>query len=112
MDTLPSQMLPSSCLAGNVVLGNAIAIELARAGATIAIASRNDVHRKRGVEAVKEIGGHAIDVELDLRRPERIESSFDAVEDKVGPISFLINNAAANFYSPAEDTTIKGWNAV
>src|ERR1700721_1739038 len=120
MQTFPSQMLPSSCLSGNVVLvtgggtglGKAIAIELARAGATIGIASRNEEHRKRGVGAVKEIGGHAIDVELDLRQPEKIESAFGGVEKSVGPISHLINNAAANFYSPAEDTTIKGWNAV
>ena len=32
--------------------------------------------------------------------------------DKFGKIDFLINNGGGQFLSPAQDITLKGWNAV
>lgn len=113
-------MLPSGTLAGRVALvtgggtglGRAIAIELARAGASIIIASRNEAHRAQGVSSVEAVGARGFGVALDVRDPDLIDAAFDQAEALAGPVDLLVNNAAANFFSPAEDITPNGWSAV
>ena len=97
---------------GGTGLGKAIAVELARAGAGVAVASRSAEHRDAGVAAVTAVGAKATGVELDVREPESIAAAFDAAESALGPISILVNNAAANFPIPAADLTPNGWRAV
>jgi NAD(P)-dependent dehydrogenase (short-subunit alcohol dehydrogenase family) len=97
---------------GGTGLGKAIAVELARAGAAVAVASRSAEHRDAGIVAVTDTGAKAVGVELDVREPESIVAAFDAAEAALGPISILINNAAANFPIAAADLTPNGWRAV
>jgi len=113
-------MLAASALAGHVALvtgggtglGRAIAVELARAGAAVAIASRDAEHRADGVAAVEDVGGKAKGVELDVRDPDSVSRAFDEATAAVGPPSILVNNAAGNFPVPAEDLSPNGWRAV
>ena len=113
-------MLPADTFAGQVALvtgggtglGKAIAVELARAGAAVAVASRSGEHRDAGVTAVEATGGKAVGVELDVREPDAVSAAFDAAEDALGPISVLVNNAAANFPVAAADLSANGWRAV
>jgi NAD(P)-dependent dehydrogenase (short-subunit alcohol dehydrogenase family) len=115
-----TSMLPANTLAGQVALvtgggtglGKAIAIELARAGAAIVIASRNEAHRSAGVGAVEAIGGSAIGIALDVRDADAIAAAFDEAETQLGPVSILVNNAAGNFPVPAESLSAGGWRAV
>jgi len=110
-------LLPADALAGRVAivtgggsgLGLAISVELARAGAAVAILSRDPDRRRRGVEAVRALDGRATEHELDVRFPETYAAAFDAVEAELGGIDLLVNNAAANFYAPAESVTPKGY---
>ncbi len=110
-------MLPQGALAGRVALvtgggsglGLAISVELSRAGAAVAIASRDPERRRRGLEAVGEVGGKAIQLELDVRQTGSYAEVFDAVEAELGLVDLLVNNAAANFYAPAEAVTPKGY---
>lgn len=48
----------------------------------------------------------------DVRDAIRVAEAFDAVEDALGPISVLVNNAAANFPVAAENLSPNGWRAV
>ena len=110
-------MLPADALAGRVALvtgggsglGLAIALELARAGAAVGVVSRDPDRRRRGVSEVRALGGRAAECELDVRDPEAYPAVFDAVEAELGGIDILVNNAAANFYAPAEAVTPKGY---
>src|SRR5262245_51811594 len=71
-------MLPEKTFANDVVMvtgggtgiGRAIAVEFARLGAAVAIASRKEEHRAHGVAAVNEVGGRGIGVALDVRDPD------------------------------------------
>ncbi len=113
-------MLPADTFAGRTVLvtgggtglGKAIGVEFGRAGAAVAVASRNEEHRAAGVAAIEAVGAKAVGVEVDVRSPEAIGSAFDEVERAVGPVSILINNAAANFPVSATDLSPNGWRAV
>jgi NAD(P)-dependent dehydrogenase (short-subunit alcohol dehydrogenase family) len=51
-------------------------------------------------------------VELDVRQPESITAAFDAAEQALGPVTILINNAAANFPVAAQKLSPNGWRAV
>ena len=114
-------MLPADTFAGRAALvtgggtglGKAIAVELARAGASVAVASRSEEHRAAGVAAVEAVGAAACGVALDVREPESVAAAFDAAEAGLGaPVSVLVNNAAANFPVAAADLSPNGWRAV
>lgn len=113
-------MLPTGTYDGQVVLvtgggtglGKAIAVEFARLGAGVGIASRDADHRASGVNAIEAVGGTATAVELDVREPDSIAAAFEAVEAALGPVTVLVNNAAANFPVPAAELSPNGWRAV
>ena len=113
-------MLPVGTFAGEVAfvtgggtgLGRTMAVELARAGAAVVIASRSEEHRAVGVSAVEGVGAKAAAVELDVRDPESVVAAFDAAEEALGRVSILVNNAAGNFTSPAERLSPNAWRAV
>ena len=93
-------------------LGKAIAVEFARLGAAVVIASRSPEHLSAGVAAVSEAGGQALAVTCDIREPAQIAAAFDAAEVGFGLPAVLVNNAAANFPVPAEDMSPNAWRTV
>ncbi len=93
-------------------LGKAIALEFARLGASIVIASRKPEHLEAGHEAVAALGGSVTTVGCDIRDPEQIAAAFDAAVEAYGLPQVLINNAAANFPVPAEDMSPNAWRTV
>ncbi|MDT5016781.1 MAG: hypothetical protein QOD39_2941 [Mycobacterium sp.] len=113
-------MLPASTFTGQVVvvtgggtgLGKAMALEFARLGAAVAIASRNSEHREIGVRAVEDLGARAAGVELDVRDPAAVAGMFDEIEATLGPADVLINNAAGNFPSQALKLSPNAWRSV
>lgn len=115
-----STPLPAGTFADQVVvvtgggtgLGRAIAVEFARLGATVAVASRSDDHVAAGVAAVEAVGGRGIAAPTDIRDPDAVAAAFDQIEREAGVPDVLVNNAAGNFPVPAEDLSPNGWRAV
>ena len=115
-----AKALPDGTFDGKVVLvtgggtglGKAMAVEFARLGANVAIASRSGDHRDAGRQAIEDAGGNAVSVALDVRDPEQVAQAFDAVEEELGLPDVLVNNAAGNFPVPSEDLSPNGWRAV
>lgn len=93
-------------------LGKAIASEFARLGASIVIASRKPEHLDAGRTAIEQIGAPVTTVECDIRDPDAIAAAFDVATDAFGLPQVLVNNAAANFPVPAEDTSPNAWRTV
>src|SRR5437764_13287943 len=112
--------LPAGTVDGQVVvvtgggtgLGKGIALEFARLGAAVAVASRKPEHLEAGLAALQELGGKATAVACDIRDPERIAAAFDQIEAELGPVDVLVNNSAANFPVPAEDMSPNAWRTV
>lgn len=117
---LGSHMLPADTYAGQVVvvtgggtgLGKAMAVEFARLGAAVVIASRKPEHRDSGVRAIEALGAKALGVALDVRDPDAITATFDAAEEALGPADVLINNAAGNFPAQAVKMSPNAWRSV
>lgn len=113
-------MLPAGTFDGQVVLvtgggtglGKAMAVEFGRLGAAVAIVSRDPDHRASGIAAVEAAGGRAAGFACDVRDGEAIARTFDEVEAELGPVDVLVNNAAGNFPSPAEELSDRAWQAV
>jgi NAD(P)-dependent dehydrogenase (short-subunit alcohol dehydrogenase family) len=93
-------------------LGKSIALEFARLGAAVVVASRSQEHLDAGFAAVSEMGGQALAVTCDIREPEQIAAAFDAAQAAFGLPGVLVNNAAANFPVPAEDMSPNAWRTV
>lgn len=117
---LGRSMLPAGSYAGQVVLitgggtglGKAMAIEFARLGASLVIASRKPEKLERGRAQIAELGGEVLALPCDIREPDQISDLFDQVESTLGPVSVLVNNAAANFPVPAEAMSSNAWRTV
>lgn len=113
-------MLPADMFAGQVALitgggsgtGLAMAEAFARCGATVALVGR-DIERLTQVsERLGRQGLSAVPIALDVREPERVCDGFERVEQTVGPITILANNAGANFPLLAERISPNAWRAV
>jgi NAD(P)-dependent dehydrogenase (short-subunit alcohol dehydrogenase family) len=97
---------------GGTGLGKAIAIEFARLGANLVVASRKEDHLDAAREALTEAGAKVRTVACDIREPAEIAAAFDAAVDTFGLPDVLINNAAANFPVPAEEMSPNAWRTV
>jgi NAD(P)-dependent dehydrogenase (short-subunit alcohol dehydrogenase family) len=94
---------------GGTGLGRAIALELARRGAKVAVLGRR---REPLDETVALLEGPGFAIQCDVREPEAIAVAFDEAERALGPLTTLVNNAAGNFLVQAEDLSPNGWRAV
>jgi 3-oxoacyl-[acyl-carrier protein] reductase len=71
-------------------LGRELALTLSRAGLAVALVGRNP-DRLQMVEA--ELEGPAFSVPADVTKPPFVEQAVDVVEDKLGPIDLVVDNA-------------------
>ncbi len=99
---------------GGTGIGFGIARELARLGATVVLASRKEEHLAPAVEQLRsETGRPAAHFHvIDVRDAEAVEGMAAKVEADHGRIDFLVNNAAGNFISPADQLSANGWTSV
>jgi NADP-dependent 3-hydroxy acid dehydrogenase YdfG len=71
-------------------IGKATAKALAREGAKVAI---GDLDAGLAEQAAEELGTEAIGLELDVTERESFANFLDQVEERLGPIDVLVNNA-------------------
>jgi len=110
-------MLPDGSLADRVALvtgggsglGQAIALELGRLGAKVAVLGRRPEPLE---ETVAQLTGDGFAAPADVRDHEAVASAFDAAEAALGPLTTVVNSAAGNFIVRAEDLSPNGWRAV
>ena len=87
---------------GGTGLGLEIALVLARRGAAVAIASRSPEHLEAGRVALEAEGARVLSVPCDVRDPHAVRRLVREVEEELGAVDILVNNAAGNFVRPAE----------
>lgn len=80
-------------------IGAAIAEELAREGAQVALVARG--REVLDAEAAK-IGASASAYPCDMSDPEAIDAMVAAVERDLGPVAVLVNNVGAGTFKPLQ----------
>jgi citronellol/citronellal dehydrogenase len=95
---------------GGTGLGRASALELARCGATVAVAGRREAPLK---ETAAEIGEERASWATgDVREREQARALVAGVLERWGRLDVLVNNAGGQYFTTAEAITTKGWGAV
>ncbi|HWC70829.1 MAG TPA: SDR family oxidoreductase [Actinomycetota bacterium] len=97
---------------GGTGIGRAIALELGRTGARVAICGRRP-EPIEGVRGELESRGHeVVAATCDVREPDQVSEFLDLVDERFGRVDVLVNNAGGQFAAPAEDISLKGLRAV
>lgn len=88
---------------GGTGIGKEVARQLALHGASVVIASR-DAERLEAAagELSAATKGKVVAVPVDVAEMESVKALFDAAQAKAGPVSIIVNGAAANFVRPSE----------
>jgi 3-oxoacyl-[acyl-carrier protein] reductase len=97
---------------GGTGIGKSIAIEYARAGADVAIASRKLDHLEPVAAEIGRLGRRTFAVAVDVRQEDQVKGLVDRAVADWGRLDIMVNNAGASFVAKPEDITANGWNAV
>ncbi len=97
---------------GGTGLGLEISRGLAHLGGRVAIGSRDPAHHEPLLAEAAERGWTVRAYELDVRELAPVERCAARVEEELGPVDTLVNNAAGNFLCPAERLSSRAWRAV
>jgi NAD(P)-dependent dehydrogenase (short-subunit alcohol dehydrogenase family) len=93
-------------------LGRTFANALARAGADLAVTSRDVAALKDTCAEIEALGRRAIPVALDVRDYASITRAIEQAHGALGGIDILVNNAGCNVRKRALEVTWEDWNLV
>jgi ketoreductase len=94
---------------GATGIGRSIAIELAKNGARVAIASRSLGRITSTVEELRTAGFAALGVQMDVRKRPDVEAGIAAIVSEWGPLHILVNNAGVSGLSLITDPDDTKW---
>jgi len=94
-------------------IGEAIALELAKEGADIAV---NYHTSEKGaldvVSKIKENGGNALPIRADITDEAQVKDMIEETIDKLGALDILVNNAGIIERTTLEDLDVEEWDRV
>jgi NAD(P)-dependent dehydrogenase (short-subunit alcohol dehydrogenase family) len=93
-------------------IGRACALALARAGADVALASRNESDLNNVAREIRALGRHAEVFPVDMRQTPAIGAMIAGVEARFGRIDILINNAGATHHQSTLEMDEETWDTV
>jgi 3-oxoacyl-[acyl-carrier protein] reductase len=97
---------------GGVGIGRSIALEFARAGADVVVASRKLENLEPVAAEIKKLGRHSFAMAVDVRQEDAVKELVERTVKDLGRLDIMINNAGASFRAKPEDISPNGWNAV
>lgn len=86
---------------GRQGIGEAIALALAEAGATVAVTSRD-----------ARVDAGALALQLDVGDEEQVDAAIATTVAELGGLDVVVNNAAITAHVPALDLSVADWDAV
>ena len=97
---------------GNGGIGLGMAKGLAQAGASIAVAGRDDEKNASAIAALKSLGVTAIAVKVDLQDENSTRAMVEEAAQKLGRLDILVNNAGISIRKAPQDYTLAEWHQV
>ena len=110
-----AELSGKACLVtgGSRGIGRAIALELGRQGASVAVGYASNKDAAEAVAAeIATYGGEAFATGFDVSDPEAIEAAVAAVVERFGKIDVLVNNAGITRDRSLAKMTPQEWDAV
>jgi len=93
-------------------LGRAMAMGLAKAGASLALCGRNMADLEQAVEEAASFGVPARPYRMDVLDRASIHEAVEAIRKGFGRIDVLVNNAGVNVRKPVTDLGETEWDLV
>ena len=93
-------------------IGRATAIELAEAGAKVAVAARNEEKLASVVAEIERDANEALAIPMDVADAAQVKAGFQQVLAKFGRLDILVNNAAITRDTLALRMKLEDWDAV
>ena len=93
-------------------IGEAIAEGLARAGAAVALTSRDRAALGPVADRLGALGARTLVLELELSRPQQIEECVADTVAAFGRLDILVNNAGLSIHADAFDLELEDWDRV
>ncbi|HET7875881.1 MAG TPA: glucose 1-dehydrogenase [Methylomirabilota bacterium] len=97
---------------GGVGIGRSIALEFARAGADVVIASRKIENLEPVTAEIRRLGRRSFCMAVDVRQEEAVKALVERTAKDLGRLDIMVNNAGASFRAKPEEISPNGWNAV
>jgi len=98
---------------GSVGIGTAIALDLARNGADLAINYRkHESEANKVIEKVREVGRRGLAVRADVSSFEEAQKMVEKVKETFGRIDILVNNAGVNWDGVVWKMSEEQWDQV
>ena len=97
---------------GNKGIGLGMACGLAKAGASVAVAGRNEAMNEKAAETLRQLGAEAIPITLDVTDSEAITEAVESVVSHWGHLNILVNNAGTQVRARPEELTEEDWHTV
>ncbi len=98
---------------GGTGLGKGVAGFLAAHGAQVHLWGRRPEVLQGAVDEINDLyPGHAQFQAVDIRKADLVDAAVEQIWQQHGPLTGLINNAAANFIAPTKDLSPRAFEAV
>lgn len=97
---------------GSGAIGSAICFRLAMEGATVIVAGRNKENLQSVINQIKNNGGKADAINLDVTIHENIKESFEKIYNQYGHIDILVNNAGGSARSKSNKIVNQDINVI
>jgi NAD(P)-dependent dehydrogenase (short-subunit alcohol dehydrogenase family) len=95
---------------GGSGIGRATAEVFAREGAKVVVADYNADTGRETVQVIKDAGGEALFVEVDVSDSSQVQQLVQSALDAYGGIDILFNNAGVLLFGTVQDTEEEDWN--
>ncbi|MFL5782953.1 MAG: SDR family oxidoreductase [Bacteriovoracaceae bacterium] len=97
---------------GGSGIGRMTALELASLGAHVCLIGRNEEKLKTVQKEIQDMKGKASYACADIREREQIKNAIGTFVKEVGVLHGLVNNAGGQFFTPLENISSNGFDAV
>jgi 2-deoxy-D-gluconate 3-dehydrogenase len=93
-------------------IGRSIALGLAQAGAAVAVLARNEEKNQVVLGELKALDAPALALKLDVTERGQLQPTLERVEQTLGPVSILVNNAGIGIVGGVLEQASEDWDRV
>jgi clavulanate-9-aldehyde reducatase len=90
-------------------IGEATAVEFARAGAAVAVGARRRERLDQVVDRIQSAGGRALALEMDVTDEAQARAFVETAHAELGGLHVLLNNAGVMLLGPVEGAPAEDW---